>query len=84
MLVNQNNANVLPLGCEAVKGRLDSSVIRLVVHHKKVLLRIWGSRNVLRFECVLELRYRISSEDHTGTYANACKEESRDGVLDNC
>lgn len=47
MLVNQDNANILPLGREALKGRLDRSIIRLVVHHKEVLLRVWGSRNVL-------------------------------------
>lgn len=47
MLVNQNNANVLSLGREALKGRLDSGILRLVVHHKEVLLRVWGSRNVL-------------------------------------
>ena len=37
MLVDQNDANVLTLRREVLKGGLDRSVVRLVVYHKEVL-----------------------------------------------
>jgi hypothetical protein len=47
MLVDQYDADILPLGSEPVKGRLDRRRLRLVIDHEKVLLRIWWIGDML-------------------------------------
>ncbi len=47
MLIDQENANVLPLGCESLKGLLDRCIVRLAVDNQEVLLRIGWLRNML-------------------------------------
>lgn len=47
MLVDQDYPNVFPFGCKVFKSRLDSRIICLGVYHKKVLLVVWGCRDML-------------------------------------
>ena len=41
MLVDQENPNILPLGCEPLESLFDSCIVRLAVDDEEVLLRIW-------------------------------------------
>lgn len=47
MLVDQQNANVLPLRREALEGRLDGRVVGLGVDDQEVLLGVRGRGDVL-------------------------------------
>lgn len=47
MLVDQHDADVLPLGGEALKCSFNGSIVRLCVHYQKVLLRVWRGRDML-------------------------------------
>jgi len=46
MLVDQHNADVFPLGRESLKCLLDGGGICLGIDDEKVLLRVWGGRDV--------------------------------------
>lgn len=48
VLVNENDADVLPVRRKPVKGRFDGRVVCLAVHHQKVLLRIGSRRHMLQ------------------------------------
>ena len=47
MLVDQENANILPLRCESFKCFLNSCIVGLAIHNQEVLLRIWWLRDML-------------------------------------
>ena len=47
MLVNKQNANILPLAREAIERLLNRMCFRLGIDNKKVLLRVWRVGNVL-------------------------------------
>lgn len=47
MLVDQENANILPLSGESIKCFLDCGIVRLAVYNEKVLLGIWRGSDML-------------------------------------
>ena len=49
VLIDQDDADVLALGGEAVEGGLDGGGVGLAVHHEEVLLRVRRVRHVLLF-----------------------------------
>jgi hypothetical protein len=49
VLVDQQNRNIFPLGCEFVECGFDGCVLGLVVDDEEVLLRVWGRGDVLGF-----------------------------------
>lgn len=60
MLVDKNDANILTLLCELVKGGLDGGGVCLAVDDEEVLLGVGSSRYVLQ----------IVSELHHGSIHN--------------
>jgi hypothetical protein len=52
VLVDQDDANVLALLGEALEGRLDRGVVRLVADDDKVALRVRALRDVLESQSV--------------------------------
>jgi hypothetical protein len=67
MLVDQQDSNILSLGCEPFKSFFDSRIIRLAVNDKEVFLRVRGLRDMLpshQLRCLLkdwEISYTNSS-----------------------
>jgi hypothetical protein len=47
MLIDEQNANILPLFSEALECRLDRCVVCLAIHDKEVLLAVWWCGNML-------------------------------------
>ncbi len=67
MLVDQDNANVLALRGEPIKGRLDGRALRLVVHHQEVLGGVCARGHMLtELGSVHERQYQERArESHT-------------------
>lgn len=49
MLIDQQDSDILSLGCEPFKGFLDSRIIRLAVNNEKVFLRVGRLCDMLRW-----------------------------------
>jgi hypothetical protein len=47
MLIDQENADILPLRCESFKCFLNSCIVGLAIHDEEVLLGIWRLRDML-------------------------------------
>lgn len=52
MLIDQQDRNVLPLGCELIEGGFDGAVLSLGVDDEEVLLRVWRLCYVLLLSTV--------------------------------
>jgi hypothetical protein len=67
MLVDQENPNILPLGCESFKCFLNSCIVGLAIHHQEVLLRIRWLRDMLIIHQLPPLHNRRIEVSYTYT-----------------
>lgn len=58
MLVDEHDADILPVLGERVKGRLDGGRLRLAVNNEEVLLGVGAGRHMLFVAHCQDLRYR--------------------------
>ena len=79
MLVDEDDSNILSLGCEAFKCGLDRRIICLVVHDEEVLRLICASAHMLLSPSVFN---NSQTCGRPMTHADACEQQSGDGVLE--